>query len=93
MSCVPCLALALGLLTARRNEDYRSELAIWSDTVAKRPDNERAHSNLGVAWSKIPGRLNDAIAQYEEALRLKPDYAEAHNNLGVRLVADAGTVK
>jgi tetratricopeptide (TPR) repeat protein len=77
------LALALGLLTVRRNEDYRSELAIWSDTVAKRPNNERAHTNLGVALSRIPGRLDDAIAQYEEALRLQPDSAEAHTNLGV----------
>ncbi len=30
----------------------------------------------------MPGRLNDAIAQYEEALRLQPDSAEAHINLG-----------
>ena len=84
------LALGLGLLTARRNEDYRSELAIWSDTVAKRPDNARAHNNLGVVWSKMPGRLDDAIAQYEAALRLKPDYAEAHNNLGVALAQMPG---
>jgi protein O-mannosyl-transferase len=76
------LALGLGLLTARRNEDYRSESIIWSDTVAKRPNNERAHNNLGFVWSRMPGRLNDAVAQFEEALRLKPDYAEAHNNLG-----------
>ena len=30
----------------------------------------------------MPGRLNDAIAQYEEALCLQPDYVEAHYNLG-----------
>lgn len=77
------LTLGLGTLTVLRNEDYRSVLAIWSDTVAKRPDNERAHYNLGLVWSKMPGRLNDAIAQYEEALRLQPDFAEAHNNLGL----------
>ncbi len=76
------LALGLGLLTARRNEDYRSELTIWRDTVAKRPNNERALVCLGDAWSKIPGRLDDAIARYEEALRLNPDLTEAHNNLG-----------
>jgi tetratricopeptide (TPR) repeat protein len=30
----------------------------------------------------MPGRLEEAIAHYEEAVRLKPDYAEAHSNLG-----------
>ncbi len=29
------------------------------------------------------GRIEEAIAQYEQALRINPDYAEAHNNLGV----------
>jgi Flp pilus assembly protein TadD len=76
------LALGLGLLTSRRNEDYRSELTIWSDAVAKRPNNTVAHYNLGNAWLEIPGRLSDAITQYEVALRLNPDYAEAHNSLG-----------
>ena len=79
------LALGLGLLTARRNEDYRSELSIWSDTLAKQPDNARAHTNLGVTWSRMPGQLNQAIAQYEVALRLEPDSAEAHNDLGEAL--------
>jgi tetratricopeptide (TPR) repeat protein len=86
------LALGLGLLTARRNEDYRSELSIWSDTVAKRPNNERAHGSLGNAWSKIPGRLDDAIAQFEKALRLNPNLAETHNNLGNAL-KDGGRTK
>ena len=26
--------------------------------------------------------MDEAIRQYQEAIRLKPDYAEAHNNLG-----------
>jgi tetratricopeptide (TPR) repeat protein len=47
-----------------------------------------AHNNLGNALQRIPGRLNDAIAQYEEALRLKPDFAEVHNNLGNALEAE-----
>jgi hypothetical protein len=50
-------AVGLGWLTTQRNKDYRSEQAIWSDTVAKRPKNERAHSNLGVILASIPGRL------------------------------------
>jgi protein O-mannosyl-transferase len=76
------LALGLGWLTALRNEDYRSELSIWRDTVAKRPDNAGAHTNLGVAWSRMPGRKDEAIAQYREALRLNPGYSAAHNSLG-----------
>ena len=76
------LALGLGLLTARRNEDYCSVMTLWKDTAAKRPRNERAHNNLGFVLSQMPGRLDDAIAEYEEALRLDPDLAEGHLNLG-----------
>jgi tetratricopeptide (TPR) repeat protein len=31
--------------------------------------------------------LDEAIAEYREAIRLKKDYAEAHNNLGIALYA------
>jgi tetratricopeptide (TPR) repeat protein len=78
-----CLVLAVGLgfLTVQRNEDYCSELAIWSDTVAKRPSNPRAHLNLGNALFDL-GKVSDAIEQYEQALRIKRDYLEAQINLG-----------
>jgi tetratricopeptide (TPR) repeat protein len=84
-----CLVLAAGLLagTWRRNEAYRSDEGIWGDTVAKRPGNERAQNNLGFALEKIPGRLGDSVARYEEALRLKPGYVEAHYNLGTALAS------
>jgi len=32
------------------------------------------------------GRLPEAIAELNEALRLRPDYVEAHNNLGNALL-------
>ena len=79
-------AVGLGWLTVQRNQDYRSELAIWSDTVAKRPDSARAHNNLGYALAKIPGRLADAIPEYETALQINPDYAAAHINFGNALL-------
>ena len=52
--------------------------------VRLKPDAARAHNNLGIALSD-QGKLDEAIAEYREALRLKPDYAEAHNNLGIAL--------
>jgi tetratricopeptide (TPR) repeat protein len=79
---VAALAVALGYLTWRRNQDYRSELAIWQDTVARSPDNSRAHNNLGIAL-KQAGRVPEAIEHYEEALRTEPEYADAHYNLAI----------
>jgi tetratricopeptide (TPR) repeat protein len=80
------LAGALGVLTHRRNLDYRSELALWQDTVAKRPFNSMAHSSLGSALVEA-GRQPEAIAEFEAALRLWPDNIEAHTNLGEALSA------
>jgi protein O-mannosyl-transferase len=86
------LAAVLSFVTFRRNEDYRTEERIWRDTVEKQPENERAQDNLGYALSKIPGRLDEAIACYEEALRLKPDFVEAHYNLAFALLSKPGRV-
>jgi tetratricopeptide (TPR) repeat protein len=79
VSAAALLACTLVLLTMKRNEDYQSELTIWRDTVQKRPENARAHYNLGVALSDR-GHREEAIPQYEAAVQIKADYAEAHNN-------------
>ena len=43
-----------------------------------------AHNNLGGVLYQA-GQREEAMAQYEQALRLKPDFAAAHYNLGVGL--------
>jgi Flp pilus assembly protein TadD len=70
----------LGAATIRRNQDYRSDLAMWTDTVARRPDNPRAHNNLGIALDRL-GRTGEAIPHFAEAVRLKANYVEARVNL------------
>lgn len=43
-----------------------------------------AHYELGVMYhERMFESLEQAIAEYERAIRLKPDYAEAHFNLGL----------
>jgi tetratricopeptide (TPR) repeat protein len=79
------VAVLLAFLTIQRDRDYYSAVTIWQDTVEKRPDNPRAHNNLGLALVQL-GRRQEAMGQYEQALRIEPDYAEAHNNLGIALV-------
>jgi tetratricopeptide (TPR) repeat protein len=77
-------ALGLAIMSARRNEVYRSSLALWADTVAKVPANAGARNNLGNLLFER-GAVADAVVQYREALRLVPEYADAHYNLGLAL--------
>jgi tetratricopeptide (TPR) repeat protein len=44
----------------------------------------KIYNNLGIALAQV-GRVQEAIIQFEQALRIEPDYAEAHSNLGLAL--------
>ena len=85
-----CLAIGASWMTISRNNEYKSALSIWSDTVAKCPDNARAQTTLGTLLAEIPGRLPEAISHYETALRIKPDYEKAHYDLGNALAQTPG---
>jgi len=45
----------------------------------------KSHNGLGVVFSR-QGRVDDAIAQFREAIRANPKYAAAYNNLAENLV-------
>jgi tetratricopeptide (TPR) repeat protein len=81
------LTLGLGYATVRRGGDYRSDLSIWQDTVAKQPGNARAHTELGIALNRL-NRKREALAQYQEAVRIDPTYALAQSNLGEALIQE-----
>ncbi len=80
---VVMVVVLLGL-TVDRNRDYRSALAMWTDVVAKRPDNARAHGNLGLALLR-DRRVEEAMDAMRTSLRLDPGSAETHNNWGFAL--------
>jgi tetratricopeptide (TPR) repeat protein len=79
------LCLACAVRTYARNFDWLDARSLWTSAVAVCPGSAKVHNNLGNALSEMPGRLPDAIAQYEVALRISPDLAEAHNNLALAL--------
>jgi protein O-mannosyl-transferase len=88
---VPGVALAivvalLGSATIARNRDYRSALSIWQDTVHNRPNNPRAHANLGETLTAL-GKTGDAVTEFNRALEIDPDFVEAHSNLGMILAS------
>jgi Flp pilus assembly protein TadD len=43
--------LLLGMATLARNHDYRSEIALWENTVRQSPAKARPWNNLGYAYA------------------------------------------
>jgi protein O-mannosyl-transferase len=84
------ISIVFAFGTHMRNRDYQSELAIWSDTAKKRPENARAHNSLGYAFMRS-GDYASARREYEWALRLKPQFMKAHYNLGSLFLATGET--
>jgi tetratricopeptide (TPR) repeat protein len=85
MACL-AMAVALGFITFARNRDYHSGTRIWSDIIAKNPENPRAHENLGIEFAR-DGRLREAVQMLENLLRIDPKQPEIEDNLGSALVA------
>ncbi len=68
-------ALLIGL-TLARNHEYRSDIAIWTDTLQKRPKNARAELNLAQALENA-GDPAKALVHYARGLAMTPDPREA----------------
>ncbi len=68
-----------------------NQLRYWCDSeslftraLEATKDNYLAHLNLGSVFQN-DGRLNEALAEYREAVRLSPVYFRGHSNLGILL--------
>jgi tetratricopeptide (TPR) repeat protein len=87
------LCLALGARTYTRNFDWHDEATLWTSVTEVNPNDALAHVNLGNALLEIPGRMPDALSEYQTALRIYPGYADAHNNLGAILLQSGRTTE
>ncbi len=78
------LVLVLVLLssaTLARNELWRDPVALWTDSVQKNPENDRAWNNLGQARLE-QGSLEQAAEHLQRALEINSDNPRAKGNLG-----------
>jgi len=75
------LVLLACAMTARTQVKYwENSGALWTHALEITTENDRAHNNLGLVLAG-QGRVSEAIAHYNEAVRIKPRFVEAHNNL------------
>ncbi|MFN8546960.1 MAG: tetratricopeptide repeat protein [Candidatus Eisenbacteria bacterium] len=73
------LLLGYGVATFGRTFDYADSEHFWAAVLEVDPASPSAHNNLGVELA-TRGRIDDAIAHYQEAIRLKPGYYEVRVN-------------
>jgi tetratricopeptide (TPR) repeat protein len=74
------LALLM-VCTWKQTAYWQTSEILWARTLACTTDNDEAHFNLGNAFSQ-KGRIDDAIAQFQQALQIRPDYTEAQVDIG-----------
>lgn len=77
------IAAALFAVTAQRNTVYASELVMWEDVLAQRPDNPRAMTAVGAGYLDR-GKFDEGESLLRKALELSPNSGEAHYQLGRR---------
>ena len=81
--------VALGFIAHAQTATWRTSEVLWSHAIAVDPGNAKAHNSLGAIYGNT-GRVQQAEAEFKEALRLRPDMREGLHifpNLGRSLVA------
>jgi tetratricopeptide (TPR) repeat protein len=77
--------LVVLMLCARTQVSYwKDSQTLWEHTLTVSGDTDVAHNNLGMDLLE-KGKPDEAIEQYQEALKANPAYYPAHDNLGVAL--------
>lgn len=79
------LVSTLGGLSHLRNEDYRSEILIWSDVIEKAPHHLRGYANLGARLMRT-NLIDEAIPYFQHVLDKNPEHLGARKNLARSLI-------
>jgi len=82
---VPVLGLLAGL-THLRHRAWTSEVALWEEATARRPEVADAWYGLGDAH-RFGGEFTEARAAYQRVVDLDPTNLDGWNNLGITLAS------
>ena len=78
---VSVVILLLATSTHRRNQDWKSEIAFWSDNILKQPTAPRGYFNLAVANAR-QGEFGKALDLLDETISIEPNLQAAHVQRG-----------
>ena len=76
----------LAVLTWQQSGTYQDDETLYRASLARYPGSWLAHNNLGSILVLRPGEIDNAIGEYEAAIKLEPAAPEPHFNLGAALV-------
>ncbi len=69
---------------------WKDSESLYRRAIAVTDGNYTMHYGLAFHLARIPGRLPEAISEYQAALQSKPDYLEAESNLAGALLEPPG---
>ena len=76
------LLLTLGTLSWKQCRTYKDTETLWQTSLRINPDSSMAHNNLGFELLYKDGRVDEAMAEFQSALKINPRNAEALANIG-----------
>ena len=87
-ACAACAGAAWAQVGYWRNSE-----TLFAHALEVTTGNYIAEHNLGTYLTDQPGRLPEAVAHLERAVRLRPDLAQMHSALGVALAGTPGRLE
>jgi cytochrome c-type biogenesis protein CcmH/NrfG len=82
--------IALGFSAWKQTSHWKNSETLWTHTLAVTSRNDIAHHNLGEIFSQR-GELQEAVANFREAIEIRPENAKAHASLATALMREGNT--